>query len=194
MSDALILIDLQFGLCKPGGVGSAGLAERVAENRTLENAAELLAAYRAAGKPVFHVRLGFEASFANRTNRTPRFDSHQKVGRFALGGADTKFCEEVTPLAGETILTKGSVGAFASTPLLAFLNGQNICDIAIAGIATHLAVESTAREAADRSLRVTVVADACTGPEALHDHSIGAVLPVFATVENLAEHLELVRS
>jgi nicotinamidase-related amidase len=189
MTRALVLIDLQIGLCDPSGVASAGLAQRVADGDVLARAAELLEGFRAAGEPVFHVRLGFADGFANRTNRTPRFDGHEEAGRFVIGSRDCDFCAEVAPADGEPVLTKGSVGAFGSTALLAMLHARGIDEIVLAGVATHLAIESTAREAADRSFSVVVAADACTGPEALHVSSLENVLPGFARVTTTAELL-----
>jgi nicotinamidase-related amidase len=183
---ALILIDLQHGLVVPGGVGSAGLAEQVAARGTLPAAASLLAAFRASGEPVFHVRLGFEPGFLNRTNRTPRFDAHAEAGRFVLGSPDTEFAPEVAPAPGELVLTKGSVGAFASTALAAQLAALQVHEVVLAGVATHLAIESTAREGADRGLTVHVAADACAGPPELHDWSLEKVLPAFANVTDVA--------
>lgn len=182
MTRALILIDLQIGLCDPSGIAAAGLAERVKESDVLTRAAELLSSFRHAREPIFHVRLGFTDGFVNRTNRTPRFDAHEVEGRFVVGSTDTEFCAAVAPNRGEPVLTKGSVGAFASTALLAQLRAQSIDEIVLAGVATHLAIESTAREAADRSLSVIVAADACTGPQTLHEHPLEKVIPAFAKV------------
>ncbi|WP_426323306.1 cysteine hydrolase family protein [Microbacterium sp. E-13] len=187
MTRALILIDLQVGLCDPSGTASAGLAERVASGQVLERAAELLAHFRATKEPIVHVRLGFAENFSNRTNRTPRFDSHEAAGRFLESSRDCEFCAPVAPAPGETTLTKGSVGAFASTPLLAVLRAGNIDELVLAGVATHLAIESTAREAADRSFAVTVAADATTGPDPLHTNSLDNVLPGFAHVTTVAD-------
>jgi nicotinamidase-related amidase len=183
---ALILIDLQHGLCLPGGVGSAGLAEQVEQRGTLAAATALLEAFRRSGEPVFHIRLGFEPGFLNRTNRTARFDSHEEAGRFVLGSPDTEFAPAVAPGPGELVLTKGSVGAFTSTALAAQLAALKISEVYLAGVATHLAVESTAREGADRGLAVNVVADACAGPPELHDWSLTKVLPAFATIIDVA--------
>jgi nicotinamidase-related amidase len=184
---ALMLIDLQVGLCKPGGVGAAALADVVAENGTLTAAASALQSARAAGIEVIHVRLAFDEGYRQRTNRTERFDGHEENRRFLEGSADVEFCAEVSPRDGELVVSKGSVSPFASTGLLAWLQARQIRQVAICGVATHLAVESAAREGADRGLQVTVLGDACAAPPELHAASMERTIPAFAEVSSSAE-------
>lgn len=184
----LMLIDLQKGMCNPAGsAGAGGLAAVAAELGTLKAAARALEHARSASFDVVHVRLGFDATYGNRTNATARFAGHQKGGRFALGSFDTEWCEEVAPAAGETTVAKGSVSPFASTALFEVLARRGQRELVVAGVATHLAVESAAREAADRGIAVTVLGDACAAPEHLHRHSLEQTLPAFATVRTVDE-------
>jgi nicotinamidase-related amidase len=184
---ALLLIDLQDGLCKPGGVGAAALAGVVEAGGTLQAAASCLAAARGAGLEVIHVRLAFDPEFRRRTNRTERFDGHQQNRRFVEGSPDVEFCEEVRPEPGELVVSKGSVSPFPSTGLATWLLARDVRQVAICGVATHLAVESAAREGADIGLQVTVVSDACAAPADLHSHAIEKVLPAFADVVSSAD-------
>ncbi|MDP9429486.1 MAG: cysteine hydrolase [Actinomycetota bacterium] len=184
---ALLLIDLQVGLCKPGGVGAAALAGVIAENGTLQAAAACLGAAREGGLEVVHVRLAFDPGYRRRTNRTQRFDGHEENRRFVEGSPDVEFCEEVRPAAAELVVSKGSVSPFPSTGLAAWLQARQIREVAICGVATHLAVESAAREGADMGLHVTVVSDACAAPEGLHSHAIENTIPAFAAVVTSAD-------
>jgi len=190
--DALVLIDLQVGLCKPEGVAGAALAGVVAEGGTLAAASSCLEAARRASLEVVHVRLAFDVGYGRRTNRTERFDGHEANGRFLETSPDAAFCEEVTPAAGELVVSKGSVSPFASTGLLAWLHAREIRRVAIAGVATHLAVESAAREGADRGLQVTVIGDACAAPAEMHAHAIGKTIPAFAEVVQAADFVQRV--
>lgn len=180
--DALLLIDLQVGLCSSDGVAGAVLSGVVAERGTLGAAARCLAAARDAGIDVVHVRLAFDEGFARRTNRTERFDGHETAQRFLEGSPDVELCEQVAPRPGELVVSKGSVSPFASTGLEAWLHARGRRSLALCGVATHLAVESGAREAADRGFSVTVVADACAAPEPLHAHAVERTIPSFAEV------------
>jgi biuret amidohydrolase len=182
----VMLIDFQRAMCDDDGVvGRHGLAQQITQTGTLENASAALKAAREAGYDVVHVRLAFAPGFVNRTNRTARFDDHETAGRFLLGTAETEFRSEVAPTPTEQQIAKGSVSPFASTPLLAQLHARGQTDLVVCGVATHLAVESAAREAADRGLRVTVLADACAAPsQELHRSAIETTIPSFATVLN----------
>ncbi len=179
---ALLLIDLQVGLCDPSGAGAGPLSEEVQARGTLGAAAESLRTARELGIEVIHVRLAFDPRYRRRTNRTPRFDAHEAAGRFVEGSPDAQFCVEVAPEDGELVLSKGSIGPFASTPLLSFLQARGVTRLAIGGVATHLGVESAVREAADRGLQVGVLADACAAPGGMHAHAIDSVLPAFADI------------
>ncbi len=180
----MMLIDFQRAMCDDDGVvGQHGLAEQITRTGALSNASAALKAARDAGHDIVHVRLAFAPGFVNRTNRTARFDDHETAGRFLLDTAETEFRSEVAPSPTEQQVAKGSVSPFASTPLLAQLQARGETDLVLCGVATHLAVESAAREAADRGLQVTVIGDACAAPtEELHRTAIEKTIPSFATV------------
>lgn len=183
MTNALLLIDLQHGMCATDGLLAASGIPADVENRgVLDNARRALESARSAGDLVVFVRLAFDEAFAGRTNRTPRFDDHEAVRRFVRGSQETELCAGLDPKGDELLLDKGSVSPFPSTVLNSVLARHGVNSLALAGVATHLAVESTAREAADRGFVVTVLEDACGGPTMLHEHSIGQVLPGFARV------------
>jgi nicotinamidase-related amidase len=73
------------------------------------------------------------------------------------GSADCAIVSELAPTADELVL-------------------------AICGVATHLAVESVARDASDRGSKVSVIRDACAGPAELRDHALDKVLPAFVEI------------
>lgn len=181
---ALLLVDLQVGLCgAPEGAEPPPLAAAVAERGVLAAAGAALSAARAHGLAVGHVRLAFDEAYANRTNRTARFDDHERAGRFAAGSDSVRFCDGVTPADGELVFAKGSVSPFASTALEAALRARGIRTLFIGGVATHLAVESAAREAADRGFEAFVLEDLCAAPSReLHEHAVGQAIPAFAEV------------
>src|SRR5699024_8424478 len=118
--------------------------------------------------------------FSNRTNMTDRFNEHEREGRFISGSESTEFCDAVAPGQGEYVVSKGSVSPFASTGLLQSLLARDLRRVAVAGIATHLAIESAVREGSDRGLKMSVIEDACASPEPLHTQAVSTVLPSFA--------------
>lgn len=183
---ALIMVDFIRGLCRVENDGDP-LSDAVRERNVLKVAGSCLATARAAGLKVVHVRLAFDPAHLNRTNRTSRFNVYEETGRFSRGSAEVEFCDEVLPVEGELVLDKGSVSIFASTPLIALLAAQGIAQIYLAGVATHLAIESAAREAADRGFAVGVIEEACAGPGSAHQYSVNSTLPLFSSVLSAAE-------
>lgn len=137
---ALLLIDIQNDYF-PGG--AMALAGPEAAGR---NAAALLARFRAAGRPVFHIR--HEAAHPGATFFLP-----------GTPGADIHAC--VAPLPGETVILKHWPNSFRETGLAQALDACGAKRLAVAGMMTHMCVDATVRAAFDLGYAVTVAADAC---------------------------------
>jgi nicotinamidase-related amidase len=76
-------------------------------------------------------------------------------------------------------VTKLRWGAFHDTDLHAHLRDLGVTQIMLAGIATSMGVESTARSAHEHGYHVTLVTDAMTDTSgAAHDHSVTHVFPM----------------
>src|SRR5690349_13345847 len=76
---ALLMLDYQVALCEEGPhLRMPPLAAQIAERGVLATAGRVLAAARAAGTLVVHVRLAFDPSYRLRTNRLPRFDPYEE--------------------------------------------------------------------------------------------------------------------
>ncbi|GIG64081.1 cysteine hydrolase family protein [Phytomonospora endophytica] len=90
---------------------------------------------------------------------------------------------EATPRPGDLLLTKQSVGTFATTDLNDRLIEHGVETVVICGIATTMAVESTARVASDLGYDVVLPRDAMTGLHAdEHEFALSHVLPRFGEV------------
>ncbi|MBE0564857.1 MAG: cysteine hydrolase [Krumholzibacteria bacterium] len=126
---ALVVIDIQEFYFPGGAVPLVGPEAASA------NAGRLLAHFRAAGLPVFH------------------------VGHNAAAGRD--FHADVRPAAGEEVFYKNEVNAFQDTDLLDRLQQKGILRVVLCGMQTHMCLEGAARAAHDYGLEVVVVADAC---------------------------------
>lgn len=194
MTAALVLMDLQHGICR-GDLGrAAGLADQVAAREVLENAAAAVKSARVAGMTVVHVRVAFGPGYVDRLNRHARFARYEEKGLLADGTPDAELCAEVAAEPGELVVTKGCVDPFIGTPLLEHLIGRGVRAIHLGGVATHMVVESAARHACDSGFDVTVLSDLCAAHnDALHDHAIEFTLPAFATVTTSAEALGAAR-
>ena len=137
---ALIIIDIQNDYF-PGGK-----MELVGSNAAAEKAALLLAAFRKAQRPVFHVQhisLAPTATFF--LPDTPGVQIHPLV----------------CPLDDETIVQKHYPNSFRETALLDLLKIRGITSIALAGMMTHMCVDTTTRAAFDLGFTCYLAHDAC---------------------------------
>lgn len=131
----LILIDFQAGFDDPVW-GSRNNPE--AE----DNALALIAAMRAAGGRVIHVR------HLSREAGSP------------LVGAGAAFKRGFSPAEGEPVYEKSVNSAFIGTGLEKDLRGHNAQDLIICGLTTPHCVSTTTRMAANLGFRVELVHDA----------------------------------
>ena len=140
MTQALLLIDLQNDYFPGGAMTLAGSLEAA------ERAADLLTAFRAQGLQVVHVQ-----HLATRPGAT-----------FFLPGTEgCGFHPALRPAPGETVIRKQFPSAFRETPLLGHLRDCGIGSLVIAGMMTHMCIDSTTRAAADLGFDSTLAHDAC---------------------------------
>ena len=174
---ALVVVDLQRGIASRDTTPYP-VAEVVARS------AELADAFRERGLPVVLVRVSVDgAGFSpGRTDR-PR----------AGGPPPAGWDEIVDELAGhpeDAVVTKRNVGAFVGTDLDLQLRRRGVTQVLLAGIATSMGVEGTARAAHDHGYHVVPVTDAMADTdEATHHHSVAAIFPKIGETTTTAEVL-----
>ena len=171
---ALIVIDLQKGIV--GRPLSAPVEPVIA------NAAKLAAAFRANGLPVVLVNVDGGAPGRTETvrpNVAPPADWAELVPE--LGRAES-----------DILVTKRTWGAFTNTDLAAQLKARGVTQIVLAGVATSIGVETTAREGYALGFNVALATDAMTDlrPGA-HDHSIAVIFPRLGESGTTADILAL---
>lgn len=140
MKTALLLIDIQNDYFAGGKMALVG------PDQASVNAADLLATFRRLQLPVIHVQ--HIAAQAGATFFLPDTDG-------------VKTHESVAPLAGETVITKHYPNSFRKTTLLQHLNDHDIGHLVIAGMMTHMCIDTTTRAACDLEFTVQLAHDAC---------------------------------
>ncbi|BCJ40075.1 hydrolase [Actinoplanes ianthinogenes] len=104
------------------------------------------------------------------------------------------FVPEFEPQAGDIPIVKRTIGAFYGTGLAERLRERGVDTVVMAGIATTMGVESTARAAADLGFEVVFASDAMSGMTAAeHTHALSVVLPRFGDVLTTEEILAQLR-
>ena len=157
---ALILIDLQKGIvardtkpCPPADV--------------VAKAARLAKAFRAHKLPVVLVHV---------TGGAPGRNEQPKPPSPAPDWAD--LVPELDRQPDDHIVEKKSWGAFTHTGLEEHLRAQGVTQVVVAGIATAIGVESTARQAYEAGFNVTLPIDAMTDLKAeTHENSVTHIFP-----------------
>ena len=140
MTTALLLVDIQNDYF-PGGAMEVVGAEAAAAQ-----AARLLAAFRARSAPIVHIQ-----HIATRPGAT--------FFRPDTSGAEIH--ESVRPAPGETLFRKHFPNSFRETPLLEHLRAAGISQLAIAGMMTHMCIDTTTRAAADLGFKCALAQDGC---------------------------------
>jgi biuret amidohydrolase len=187
---ALLLLDFQEGVCRPGGerATKTGLAGHVHERGLLSRLEQCLTRARATDDLILHVGVGFDDRYLARTNRSGRFDAFEEQRAMIIGAPETRHVAEAQPVEGEPVFWKASVDPFATTNLEAVLRAQQAGPVLVAGVATNGVVESAVRYMGDRGYDVTVLEDLCASfDEDAHRLAIERILPLFARISSSAE-------
>jgi nicotinamidase-related amidase len=176
---ALLVMDFQSEVV-------AMFGDRV--NAPLERAAALCAAARTAAIPIFYVVVGFRPGYPELNRRNATFAALAQTGRFVVTAPGADLAPPLRAEAGEVVVVKHRVSAFAGTDLDMILRAKGIETLVLAGIATSGVVLSTVRQAADADYRLVVVEDACADrDDEVHRLLTGKVFPRQATVTTTAE-------
>lgn len=171
---ALIIIDLQKGVVGMPGVHPI--------NGVVKQASRLTDAFRRHGLPVVLVNVDGGAPGRAEQTRSTR----------DLPPGWTDLVPELNQQKGDHIVTKQTWGAFTNTGLEKHLKDLGITQVVIAGVATSIGVESTARHAHENGFHVTLATDAMTdlNPDA-HNNSITRIFPRLGETGTTREILDL---
>lgn len=195
---ALLIIDMQYATGSRQGALARTLQaqgstvgkyrfDRI-ERQVLPHTLRLRERCTALGRPVLHVTVGAALPDASDAPIHMRklfveFANH-------LGSREHEILDELKPRAGEHVLRKTTIGAFASTNIDSLLRALGCEQLYLCGISTNMCVETTAREAADRGYLVTLVEDACGTTHAdLHDVTMRNFQRLFGRVRSTEQVL-----
>ena len=137
---ALLIIDIQNdyfpgGTMELEGAGAAGA-----------KAAAALKSFRDKNLPIVHIR-----HLSVRPGAT----------FFIPGTKGAEIHPSVKPGANETVIEKNFPNSFRNTALKEHLEKNNVTNLVVAGMMTHMCVDASVRHAADLGYKVTLLGDAC---------------------------------
>jgi nicotinamidase-related amidase len=174
---ALIVVDLQKGVLAHPCVHPV--------STIVQNASSLASAFREHKLPVVLVNVAGTAP--GRTE--------QALSKGPRPADWAELAPELDQHREDHRVTKQTWDAFTNTGLEAYLKGKGVTDVAIAGIATSIGVESTARLAYALGFNVTLATDAMTdrSPEA-HHNSVSYIFPRLGETGTTQEIIRLVKA
>jgi nicotinamidase-related amidase len=174
---ALVIIDLQQGIVAFPTVHPV--------TDIIKRSSDLAAAFRARALPVVLVNVDGGAP--------GRAEQSRRLGDLPAGWSD--LVPELNRQPTDHTVTKRTWGAFSYTDLAAHLNKLGVTQIVLTGVATSIGVESTARQAHELGMNVTLAVDAMTdmNPDA-HINSITRIFPRLGETGTTQEILDLLGS
>ena len=137
---ALLIIDIQNDYF-PGGTMELEGADAAGAK-----AGQALKSFRDKRLPIIHVR-----HLSVRPGAT----------FFIPGTKGAEIHPSVKPGANETVIEKNFPNSFRNTALKEHLEKNNITNLVVAGMMTHMCVDASVRHAADLGYKVTLLGDAC---------------------------------
>lgn len=158
MKHVLLLVDIQNDYFPGGAMELAGSPEAGLKAGTL------LRTFREHALPVIHVQ-----HIASRDGAT----------FFRPGTPGVAIHDSVAPQEGELVITKHFPNSFRQTGLLEQLRKRQTTTLVIAGMMTHMCIDTTTRAAADLGFQCMLAHDAC----ATRDLSFGETTVTAAQVQ-----------
>ena len=169
---AVLAIHWQRGIAAPDDPFGSVFGPVIAETGAIPKVAQLFRTVRSLGCRVIHINI---CNPPNILVNNPIFQHAKQTGALPCGSDEVRELEELSD-PSDVSLDHHRVSAFADTDLEAILKKENVNTVAVTGIATNVAVESTARQAIDLGFYVVVLEDCCIA---------GSVERHRASIENL---------
>jgi nicotinamidase-related amidase len=174
---ALVVVDLQKGIVAHPCVHPV--------SDVVANAAALADTFRSCELPVVLVHV---AGIASGRTETPLSSGPRPEGWAELIPA-------LNVHQTDHRVEKRTWGAFRNTDLESYLKGRGVTQVVVAGIATSIGVESTARHAYELGFNVTIAIDAITDRNlGAHNNSVTWVFPRLGETGTTREIIEILEA
>ncbi len=184
----MLVIELQNDLAsaqraEKRGLGGA-LARAVRDRGVLDRLSKVLDACRARAVPVVYLTKEQHPSIPRPQNGPSIYRRAGSEPSLVHGTWGAQVVDEIKPQEGDLVLPRfTSIDPSYGTELWAICEAIGLKTLILGGISTTLAVEGTARAAANRGYGVVVIEDCCASvPDEWHDFSVTNVLPLIAEV------------
>lgn len=176
---ALLVIDIQNDYFKNGAWELVGSEEASLQAR------KMIDHFRENDLPIAHIQ---------------HFATDGNIPFFHPGTAGAEIHENVRPAEGEKVVKKYYPNSFRETDLLEYLKSNDVTEVVITGMMSHMCVDATTRAAKDLGFECTVISDACASrdqelqgkvvkAEDVHTAFIAALTFFYANVTTAEEYI-----
>jgi nicotinamidase-related amidase len=135
--------------------------ERAEEKGVIGVQARLLDGFRGAQAKVVYTLVTYQPGLPGVRPNSPLFRTLVESPTLLQGTPAVEIIDDVAPRPDEPVVRGQAANGFDGTALETILRVAGVDTVVLVGIATDVAVESTARVASDRQYRTIVVSDAC---------------------------------
>jgi nicotinamidase-related amidase len=188
----MLVIELQNDLCAPSLADQRGLrgalARAVRDRGVLQKLPPVLEACRARDVPVIYLTKERHLAIP-QPDFAPIYRMAGGEPTLVHGTWGAQIVDAIKPGEGDLVLPRfTSIDPSYGTELWAAIQMMDLSTLLLAGISTTLAVEGTARAAANRGYKVVVIEDCCASvPDEWHRFSVTNVLPLISEVSSSAD-------
>ncbi len=208
---AVLVVDMQNDFGSEGGIFARAGIDIAPIQAVVPPIARVLSAARSAGLPIIYLKMEFRPDLSDLGGPdSPNAIKHRLFGvgesvvapdgsesRLLVKGTwNTEIVEELTPQAGDIVVSKRRFSGFYGTELDTILKTLSAKDLVFTGCTTSVCVESTLRDAAFRDYRCVLLAD-CTAepvgadlPRSNHEATLLVTELVFGWVSDSAAFIE----
>lgn len=188
---ALLLVHWQKEIADPAGRNSEDMPGRLAAKGIVERTQAVLEASRKKGMLVVFVNGVHKPGYPELAARTvPLAKMLIQRGVMLQGSWGVDVIDQLKPIESDIVIENYSSSSFCYTPLDLLLRNRGITNIVLSGIATHVAIESTARDGFNRGYTVYTLEDCCLATsEEIHDWAINNTLSLIGFVTDAESYI-----
>jgi nicotinamidase-related amidase len=156
--------------------------------------ARLLDGFRSAKAKVVYTLVTYQPGLPGVRPNSPLFRTLVGSPTLLQGTPAVEVIDDVAPRPDEPVVRGQAANGFDGTALDTILRVAGVDTLVLVGIATDVAVESTARAASDRQYRTIVVSDACQADsDEAHARALDVLQKWFSETPSAAEVLSALR-
>ena len=162
MGKAIIVLDYIKDIASENGkLATKGYYNFIKENNVIVNLTKDLEHAKNNGWKVIFVKVSFKENYEDQPKNSPLFGKANEFEVLKSNSFGVEFIEELSSFKPDLVLIKNRVSAFSNKDLINYLKLNDIKDLYLAGVATDLAVLSTAFDAHDSDFNVTILSKSC---------------------------------